>query len=465
MPCLSIGKLTAHYSLIILFIMSMILFDSFYGFNVNNTFTEVKIYENYISKHDLFPYIFNYFGIALISSILYYQFEKNNFSNKDSKSKSNKETQKGILSVKLIHNDSKLLYGNHYLGLICIGILFLWNLEEQLLLVFRKLFKDLDFWMVELLIISKIYSKMFNINIYKHQNLAIYLNLTVPLVLKIISIIMSFSNKEGLYEGKLPILYSNSAPALIGIIIYIPLISLRSYVNSKLKWLIDLKYISSNKLLMLHGLIGCIYCSINFIIVNFWECGTFNFNYDIETNGRDQIIIKTYNFNLSDYVCRYRINDPKNPNETEYFDKFEIHENVQWWSEIITIIFGILTFFVIKYSYISIIKYLSPIHLIFSIPIYYIYGKIVMIIHNLYIEKKPFSYEENNIKLTKFYLDIAGDITAAIGFLIYLEIVILNFNGYNYNIKSNIIIRSHDDSSLKEERESLDLEYNLDDEK
>ena len=457
---LSIGKLTAYYYFIILFIMSQILFDSFYGFNVNNTFKEVKIYKNYISKHELFPYIFNYFFTGIISIILYYKFEINSFSNKNSKS--NKEKEKGLLSLKLIHNDNKLLSGNRYLGFICIGILFLWNIEEQLLLVFRKFFKDLDFWMVELLIISKIYSKMFNIEIYKHQNLAIYLNLTIPLILKIISILISFFNKRGLYEGELPILYSNEPLALIGIIIYIPLISLRSYVNSKLKWLIDLKYISSYKLLMFHGFIGCLYYSINFIIANNRKCGTFNYYFKAD---KDQIIDSPYNFNfnLSDYVCRYRINNNNtNLEEAEYFDTFEIHDDVNWWSEIIIIICGILTFFVIKFSYISIIKYLSPIHLIFSIPIYYVYGKIVMLIHNVCCsEHKFFLYNDNIEKLSKFYLDIAGDITAAIGFLIYLEIVILNFKGYNYNIKSNIILRGRIDSSLKEERESGNLEYNI----
>ena len=213
---------------------------------------------------------------------------------------------------------------------------------------------------------------------------------------------------------------------------------------------------------MFHGFIGCLYYSINFIIANNRKCGTFNYYFKAD---KDQIIDFTYNFNfnLSDYVCRYRINNNNtNLEEAEYFDTFEIHDDVNWWSEIIIIICGILTFFVIKFSYISIIKYLSPIHLIFSIPIYYVYGKIVMLIHNVCCsEHKFFLYNDNIEKLSKFYLDIAGDITAAIGFLIYLEIVILNFKGYNYNIKSNIILRGRIDSSLKEERESGNLEYNI----
>jgi len=45
----------------------------------------------------------------------------------------------------------------------------------------------------------------------------------------------------------------------------------------------------------------------------------------------------------------------------------------------------------------------------------------------------------------KFLLDESGDIASIIGFLIYLEIIELNFCGLNYNLKKNIIIRSESD--------------------
>ena len=48
--------------------------------------------------------------------------------------------------------------------------------------------------------------------------------------------------------------------------------------------------------------------------------------------------------------------------------------------------------------------------------------------------------EEN--QLEKFLLDISGDIASIIGFLIYLEIIELNFCNLNYDLKENIIKRS-----------------------
>ena len=42
-------------------------------------------------------------------------------------------------------------------------------------------------------------------------------------------------------------------------------------------------------------------------------------------------------------------------------------------------------------------------------------------------------------------MDISGDIASIIGFLIYLEIIELNFCKLNYNLKKNIISRGEND--------------------
>ena len=44
----------------------------------------------------------------------------------------------------------------------------------------------------------------------------------------------------------------------------------------------------------------------------------------------------------------------------------------------------------------------------------------------------------DKVKIIKLILDVIGDIFAFIAFLIYLEIIILNFNKFDYNIKINI---------------------------
>ena len=64
-----------------------------------------------------------------------------------------------------------------------------------------------------------------------------------------------------------------------------------------------------------------------------------------------------------------------------------------------------------------------------------------MFLHFLFDTKKGFCKGNNN-KIIKFFLDISGDCFSVLGFLIYLEIIILKFCKYDYNTKDNIMKRS-----------------------
>ena len=52
--------------------------------------------------------------------------------------------------------------------------------------------------------------------------------------------------------------------------------------------------------------------------------------------------------------------------------------------------------------------------------------------------------------ITKYTLDISGDFLSTLGFMIYLEIIELNFCGFNYDIKKEIYVRSISESSTSE---------------
>ena len=85
-------------------------------------------------------------------------------------------------------------------------IIVLWIVEEHLIELFSIL-KDLDFWMIEIIILSIFNSKMFKAKTYLHQKLINYLNL-MPIILKAISIVFSFKDKYNTdgddYEYKYP---------------------------------------------------------------------------------------------------------------------------------------------------------------------------------------------------------------------------------------------------------------------
>ena len=60
-------------------------------------------------------------------------------------------------------------------------------------------------------------------------------------------------------------------------------------------------------------------------------------------------------------------------------------------------------------------------------------------------------------------LDESGDIGSIIGFLIYLEIIELNFCGFNFNLKKNIIERSKIDYIKSKISKILPFQEDFDD--
>ena len=59
--------------------------------------------------------------------------------------------------------------------------------------------------------------------------------------------------------------------------------------------------------------------------------------------------------------------------------------------------------------------------------------------------KEGFFLDHKNFAITKYFLDISGDFLCLIGFLIYLEVIELNFCGFNYDLKQNIAQRGIDE--------------------
>ena len=270
---------------------------------------------------------------------------------------------------------------------------------------------------------------MFKLQVYNHQIVAILFNV-FPCILKILTIFLSFEQNN-------PYTQSNSLIAF-GIIMYLILITLRSYVNTKIKWLMDLKYISTSRFLMIYGLIGAGISIIACIVTTFIKCkeyAVFNEKKDII----DEICKVTYN-NTKDATENYDI----------YFDNFKIYfsyiNNVtEFLKEFFIIIVGMITYYFSEYNCLLVIKYLTPVYIIFANPICFFFQKVLLILNTLYQEHK-FFYQRNNIKIIKFSLDISGDVLSFLGFLVYLEIIELNFCNLNFNLRKSIMKRANFES-------------------
>ena len=403
---ISLGEFNIYYIYIILYINFELLSDYLYGHNFfkkeYDIFSTIKIFpsetQNDFADHYFIHQIFNYLGTLIIAII----------------------TQKKSLFKKIVRASSKsLIYKNveeEIKSRLSFGfylfIIILLVLEEQLIYIYCKFFKDIDFWMIELLIIAYMNSHMFKINIYKHQKLAIYFNAIVPLILKIATIFLSLKvdefKKELLYV-KMPILILPFFP------IYIFLISLRSYINTKIKWYMDIKYISEEKILISYGFFGALLGIIFSIITT------------IVAKKRESSYGSQYNF------------------FEDIFEYFDIYKNGIYESflEILLILLSFIISFCKYYFFLVVIKYFTPVHAIFSNPIYYIFDKLFLFINTLINTKgKFFDTRNKDIKILKVLLDLSGDILSILGYLIYLELIVLHFNKYDYNIKHNIMKRS-----------------------
>ena len=257
-------------------------------------------------------------------------------------------------------------------------------------------------------------------------------------------------------DGNLEILYV-LFPWLIsiGFIIYLFIIFIRAYIVTKIKYLMDIKYFSEYKLLMIYGLIGTLLYTIICTISTFKACGEFKVEYKKQIK------------ELNDYLCGTQING------TKYFANFDhyfktIKESKEYIFEIISVIIGALSFFFYKLFSIKIIKYLSPFHFILSISLFYLFGKLIFPVYNkIFGECHCFFKEEQKYKIfnTKYIFDIIGDILSIISFLIYLEIIELNFCGFNYYLKRNIISRASYEHRINDERiNRIDISEYSDDE-
>ena len=414
---ISFGNFNKFFFILFLSIVFQIVNDSIYGFHYyDNIFDEMKIFHNkgheYFSKHILIHLIFSYIGLFIFTApfVIY---EATSF---------NKE----VINVKTFYSKKYIKKKKMKKYFWILLTVLLWVVEEILFIFYTFALDGLEFWLLELLIVCYLSSKMLKTSIYKHHKLAMIINL-FPLFLKYILIVLS-SKLEKETSNLLYIRHMWLIP--VSILIYSILALIRSFANLKIKEIIDFNFASQNKVIMIYGLMGAIITSIICIITSSFNCSA----------GETQ-----------NYFCKVS----ENNNNSKYIDSFKIYHIIfQGYSngdssqikfEILVIIFGGLTFFINKYSFLLVIKGLNPVIFVFSFPILFLFRKIILIINTLIISKSFYITDVTGIKKIRFSFDMIGDILSLISFLIYSELLELNFCGFDYNILKNITHRAIDD--------------------
>ena len=468
--CISCGRFELF---ILIIIISSLLNNCLYGLNHNEIFKEVRLCSESFSNHYLIHELWSYLGTFIIAFVLNIKEiraskpkEIEIEEEKTNKEEETKKREKAKGFIKLIYNpiSNKSEFTSKIIFFYFL-IIFIWVLIDQVIeYIYIMIFQDLDFWMIELFSIyyilylnELIFSKI-KITLYIHQKLAIILSI-IPSLLKIGSIIISFFDKteeSNNYTGKLPIYYIQK-PFLkipIGFLIYIFLITLRSYVNLTLKWYMDKLYISYYKILTVYGGIGTFVYGLICLLTTFIKCKEINKEINIGNNSTD----------YCDYLAKVKKNNTENEIITYYFDSYNIYfsnfvDLKESLIEILIIIVGIITFFYKRYSSLLVIHFLNPAYVIFTIPIKFLLQKVVSLSYLIPKANREY-FTKDHYKLYKFFLDTLGDIFSLFGFLIFLEIVVLHCYKLDSNIKQNIMFRAFMDQ--KEEIGPLEPSENDD---
>ena len=439
--CISFGKVNRSLLYIVLMSVSLVINQYLYGFTYIQCFYPMNIYRSFYQliinkyaknddpkfiRHRVFDPLFSYAGVIILSFLFIKKKELTDLNNTQA---SNENRTQSKVEIKLIYNKDKQYFYNLKGILFYMLIIFLWIVEENLILIYVDIFQDLDFWFFELIFVSVIFSKIFVFKISSHQILAMAISILIGSALKIYNITITFTS-----ESKKDTYYVKNPEVIAFTILYFLLIILRSYVNTKIKTFLDLKYISHRFLMITYGIAGTFICIITGIIITHVTCPE----------------------KLKDHVCYFK------ENTKLYYDNWYIYyeSGKNMAVRLIIIVFGFISYFANKYYMTLIIKNYTPIHVIFSFPIQFFIEKTFLLIFTAIYNKSQLFNDSTDLK--KFLLDISGDIGSIIGFLIYLEIIELNFCGLNFNLKKNIIERSEIDYMESLASKMVPLQINFD---
>ena len=157
----------------------------------------------------------------------------------------------------------------------------------------------------------------------------------------------------------------------------------------------DLKFISANKLLILYGFFGTIIYTIICLITTDIKCESsspFSYSNSSENYNKNYICKVPFNYTVY-YKSHFNLTENDNiyylDNFVIYFKSFEYSNTLEIFKEIIIILIAGITYFYYKYYSLMIIKFLSPIHYVFSNKIFFSITKILLPIYTL-INKNNF---------------------------------------------------------------------------
>jgi len=436
---ISLGEYNKFYKYFWYFLITKLIYRYF----LESFFIDkVDLLKNIFPNNVLIQGGFNYFGLSIFSIFLY-KYEVKQKKVESEKPIHYNNSENSHMNVELIYND---LVDTKYFTLPDLMLIVLLYFCNQFFFHFSLFqLKGLDYWMFEILFIALVFSKLYNLPIYKHRKFAIFFTIIFCTFFKILSTIWRFIDDD---NKKIYTKYEWIVP--LGIIFFISFTYLRAYIFVKIKFLFDKKFILPSNILFLYSFFGAFVSFIVSIIPSNIPCTDASYNLNL-TSFKDDLI-KT--------VCQVK----ESNSNILYYENYSIYFKVLFEINILALflfILKVVLYFFNKLFYLYIIKDLGAEYIICVNSIYYIITEIIDLCYFLFKENN------NGFKFYKFYGMIA-QIFSFLGTLIYLELIELHFFELDHNLKINIEKRALEDKDLEfgfeltdEEDKNRDSEGNI----
>ena len=282
--------------------------------------------------------------------------------------------------------------------LILLCLIFVIHIETKKILYVEG-FQFFNFWIIEIIFVLHFMRKYFIMDFYKHHKVSIIFNILFCSILLIIASLLPSSllgdNSGNAYqniEAKL----GSKLYSILFIFIFLVLSCIYSFTRVYSKILMQIKFISPYKIILIIGIFGCIICIIASIVSYFIK----------------------YPDNFNDYFSSMRkVLNGQKPYKfwVEIFCTYPLYS----FAGFMEITFEIFT-----------IYYLNPFYVLASNTLYFFISELIIFFLNL---------SSDRLKIVHFLITELTEIFAFLGFMVYLEILELNFCGLNENIKRRIM--------------------------
>ena len=343
--------------------------------------------------------IYMYIGYIIFGIIFYY------FKNPTGVSHSNELTKRKLTTMSssiLNRVNKKSQITKIYMILVCLTFVFYIEIKKVL---YIEGFQFFNFWTIEIIFMFLLWRNYFNINFYRHHKVSIIFNVsicsTLLLTASFLPTSLSGENPGNSYQN-LNDKLGNYFYCILFIFVFSILSLIYSFSRIYSKVLMQIKFISPYIIIFLFGITGLFVSLISSIVSYFIN----------------------YHDNIIDYysVLRSVLNEGKT--YKFYLEIFVIYP-LYTFTSFMELTFEILT-----------IYYLNPFYVLMTNNLYYGISEFLSFMLNL---------SSDGLVITHFILAELSEIFAAFSYMVYLEIIELNFCGLNYNLKKHIILKGEDE--------------------